>query len=82
MDFILNGVTKVINAMAQVLQGFSFTRNLGEDIAKISPYLQKANAIIPVDAALTVLSLFVAVNLALVAYYWITRAINLIRGAG
>lgn len=82
MDFVLRGVTGVINAMASVLQGFSFTRNLGEDIAKISPYLQKANMLLPIDAALAVLGLWVAVNLALVAYYWITRTINLIRGAG
>lgn len=82
MDFLLGGVTRVIDAMAQILQGFSFTRNLGEDIAKISPYLQKANAIIPIDAALAVLSLFITVQLALVAYYWITRMLNLLRGAG
>lgn len=82
MDFVLNGVTSVINAMSAVLIGFSFTRNLGQDIAKISPYLQKANMIIPVSEGLTVLSLFIAVQLALVAYYWITRAINLLRGAG
>lgn len=82
MDFVLNGVTKTINAMATVLQGFSFTRNLGQDIAKISPYLQKANMILPISEALTVLSLIIAVQLALVAYYWITRAINLLRGAG
>jgi hypothetical protein len=82
MDFLLGGVTKVINAMAAVLQGFSFTRDLGQDIAKISPYLQKANALLPIDAALTVLGLYITVQLALVAYYWITRTINLLRGAG
>lgn len=82
MDFVLNGVTTVINAMAAVLQGFSFTRNLGQDVAKIGPYLQKANMILPISEGLTVLSLIVAVQLALIAYYWITRAINLLRGAG
>lgn len=82
MDFVLNGVTKVIDAMASVLQGFSFTRDLGQDIAKIGPYLQKANMILPVSEALTVLSLWITVSLALIAYYWITRALNLLRGAG
>lgn len=82
MDFILGGVIKVIDAMAAVLSGFSFTRDLGQDVAKISPYLQKANMILPISEALLVLSLIIAVQLALVAYYWITRAINLLRGAG
>lgn len=82
MDFVLNGVTTVINAMAAVLQGFSWTRDLGADIAKISPYLQKANMLLPVDAVLTVLGLYVAVQLASIAYYWISRTINLLRGAG
>lgn len=82
MDFILNGVTKTINAMSAVLGGFSFTRNLAADIAKVGPYLQKANSIIPVSEALTVLSLYIAVQIALIAYYWITRALNLLRGAG
>lgn len=36
----------------------------------------------PMDDGLAVLGLFISVNLALAAYYWITRAINLIRGAG
>lgn len=82
MDFVLGGVTKIINMMAAVLGGFSFTRNLAADIAKIGPYLQTANAILPVSEALTVLSLYITVTLALAAYYWITRTINLIRGAG
>lgn len=82
MDFILNGVTTVMNAMSAVLVGFSFTRNLGQDMAKISPYLQKANMILPISEALTVLGLIIAVQLCLIAYYWITRALNLLRGAG
>lgn len=82
MDFVLGGVTKVINAMSVVLQGFSFTRNLGADVAKVSPYLQKANMILPISEGLAVLGLYIAVQLALIAYYWVTRAINLLRGAG
>lgn len=82
MDFILNGVTGLINTMSKVLGSFSFTRDLGADIGKITPYIQKANVLIPVDAALSVLALFITVNLLLMAYYWVTRAINLLRGAG
>lgn len=79
---MLGGVIKVINMMAAVLGGFSFTRNLGADLAKVGPYLQKANMILPVDAVLAVLGLYVSVNIALAAYYWINRTINLLRGAG
>lgn len=82
MDFILNAITGTLNAMSAVLRGWSWTRNLADDIAEIAPWIQKANMLIPVDAALTVLSLYLAINLALMAYYWVTRTINLIRGAG
>lgn len=82
MDFLLGAVTKTLNAMAAVLPGFSFARNLAADIAKISPYIQKANYILPASEAMNVLSLFVALQIALILYYWITRAINLLRGAG
>lgn len=82
MDFVLNGVTRTLNGMGRILGGFSFTRNLGADVARISTYIQKANAFIPVSEAMTVLALFISVQLALIAYYWITRAINLLRGAG
>lgn len=68
--------------MSMLLQGWSFTRNLGQDLAKISPYLDKANTIIPIGEALTLLALWLGLQLVLIAYYWITRAINLIRGAG
>jgi len=82
MDFVLGAVTKTIKAMAKVLSGFSFTRNLADDLNAISSYLQKANYFLPVSETLTVLGLFLTVNLCLIAYYWITRAINLLRGAG
>lgn len=82
MDFILNALTGAINGMATILQGWSFTRNLGNDLAEVTPYLQKANMILPIDAALNVLALYLGVQLALIAYYWITRTINLLRGAG
>jgi hypothetical protein len=44
--------------------------------------LQKANMILPMDETLTCLGLYIGLMLVLMAYYWITRAINLIRGAG
>lgn len=82
MDFMLNAVSGVINKAADILGGWSFTRNLGADIRLIMPWLQRANWLLPVSEYLSVLSLWVTVNVALAAYYWITRAINLLRGAG
>lgn len=82
MDFILNAVSGMINTMSAVLGGWSFTRNLAQDMQQIMPYLQKANMILPVSEFLAVLALWVGLQLVLAAYYWITRAINLLRGAG
>jgi hypothetical protein len=82
VDFILGGVSKMIRAMSAVLDGFSFTRDLSADIRVLSEYYQKANVLVPVNEALKVGALFITVQLCLIAYYWITRAINLLRGAG
>lgn len=82
MDFMLGAVSKMLRAMSAVLNGFSFTRNLAADIAVLSEYYQKANVLVPVNEALKVGALFITVQLCLIAYYWITRAINLLRGAG
>lgn len=82
MDFILGGVTSLIDGMSAVLGGWSWTHDLGADLAKINPWFKKANMLLPVSAFLTVMALYVTVQLALMAYYWITRAINLLRGAG
>jgi hypothetical protein len=82
MDFLLNAVSKMINAMAAVLGSWEFGHDLSADINKISPYLQLANWMLPVKTALIIAALWVALQLVLIAYYWITRAINLLRGAG
>lgn len=82
MDFVINGVAGFLRVMSVVLGGWSFPRNLANDVAQLKPYLQKANMILPMDETLTVLGLYVALMLVLMAYYWITRTINLIRGAG
>lgn len=82
MDFLLGGVSKMIGAMSKVLSGFSFTRNLADDIRTVSEWYQKANVLVPVNEAVKIGALFITVQLCLIAYYWITRAINLLRGAG
>lgn len=82
MDFLLGALSGAIRKMSAVLGGWSFTRDLSQDMNLIMPYLQKANMLLPVSDFLTVLSLYIGLQLVLIAYYWITRAINLIRGAG
>ncbi len=82
MDFLIGSVSRVLNGMSSLLGGFSFTHSLSSDVGLIMPYIQKGNAFLPVDTALTILSLFMTVNLLLMAFYWITRVINLLRGAG
>ena len=82
MDFILGALASALRGMSAVLGGWSFARDLAQDIERIRPYLEKANMIIPIDTALTILSIYLALQLVLIAYYWITRAINLLRGAG
>lgn len=82
MDFILNALSGMISTMSKILGGWSFTRDLAADMNMIMPYLQKANMILPVSEFLTCLSIWIGLQLVLAAYYWITRAINLLRGAG
>lgn len=82
MDFILDALSGMINTMSVVLGGWSFTRNIAADLQLIMPYLQKANMLLPVSEFLACLSLWIALQIVLAAYYWITRAINLLRGAG
>lgn len=82
MDFLINTIAGALNTMSAVLGGWSFPRNLATDVLAITPYLEKANMILPVDELLIVLGLFLGLQLILMAYYWITRMLNLIRGAG
>lgn len=82
LDFILQAVADVIRQMSAILGNWTWTRNLADDLVTIAEYLQKANALLPVSAALTLLGLFVTLELLMIAYYWISRAINLLRGAG
>lgn len=82
MDFLINAVTSMINKMSAVLGSWSWVRDMRDDLNVIQPYLEKANILMPIDTVLTIMSLYVGLQLVLVAYYWITRTINLIRGAG
>lgn len=82
MDLLLHGVSTLLHTMATALGGWSFGHSLATDIEGIMPYLHKANYLLPVDDVLTLCGLYVTIQLVLAAFYWITRTINLIRGAG
>lgn len=82
MDFILGAVSDLLRTMAVVLGGWSFPADLADSIDKFTPYLQKANMLIPISAAMTVFALWIALQAVLMAYYWVTRTLNLVRGAG
>lgn len=82
MDWLLNGVSTLLGAMSRVLGGWSFGHDIAVDVAGIMPYINKANYLLPVDTVLTVCGLYITIQLVLAAYYWITRVINLLRGAG
>lgn len=82
MDFLINGTASMLRVMGAVLGGWSFPGSVADHIQKITPYLQKANMIVPISAAMTVFGLWIALQLILMAYYFLTRTINLIRGAG
>lgn len=82
MDWLIGGVANALRAMSAVLGGWSFPSDLADKVEIIIPYIQKANAFLPVDVVFTVMALWVGLELVLIAYYWITRMINLLRGAG
>jgi hypothetical protein len=82
MDFLLGGVAKFLRAMGKVLGGWSFPGDLANAMSQITPLLKKANMFIPISDAMLVFAAWITLQLVLMAYYWITRTINLIRGAG
>ncbi|HEY0827110.1 MAG TPA: hypothetical protein VGE40_03370 [Bacilli bacterium] len=82
MDFLLNATSGLLNTMSAALGGWSFAHNIADDIQALKPFFKKANMILPVDGFLFVFGLYISLQLVLMAYYWITRILNLIRGAG
>jgi hypothetical protein len=82
MDFMVNAVANFLAAATKLLPNWTFTHNIANDVNTITPYLQKANTLLPIGTALTLAGLYISIQLALMALYWIDRIINLIRGAG
>jgi hypothetical protein len=82
VDFLISGLATFINGVASLLPHWSFTHDISADVTLLTPYLQKANVIVPIDVALIIFGLVIGLELLLIALYWIDRIINLIRGAG
>lgn len=82
MDFLIQGLADLINALAKILPHWSFVHDIAQDIAVLAPYFQKANTLLPIDTVMQILALIVGCELMLISYYWISRVINLVRGAG
>ena len=82
MDFLLNGLASFIDKVSTVVPRFEFIEDVGSHIAVLVPYFQKANMFFPIDTLFRVMSLFITLQLILISFYFITRAINLLRGSG
>lgn len=78
----MSGVASFIQTVAGFLPQWHFLHNIADDVNTLSQYIQKANTILPIETAVTLLSLAIGLELLLIAFYWISRTINLIRGAG
>lgn len=80
---ILTTIATFINKMSALIPGFnSDTGKLSSSIAFMNTLLSKVDVIFPVSEVGKVLSLVISIYLALSAFYFITRAINLLRGSG
>lgn len=78
----MSGLADFINQLAKILPQWSFTHDVASDVSLLTPYFQKAGVLFPIDTVLTVLGIWLGLQLLLIALYWIDRLINLVRGAG
>lgn len=80
----LTKIAEFINSLASKIPSFnSDTGNLVSSIQTMNSVLDQANKVFPaISHAGVVLGLMVGIYIALTAFYFIQRAINLLRGAG
>lgn len=80
---IMTAVANVINTFMSKLPGFKFdTSQLGQSVTTINKCITVANVIFPMDTVGQVLSILCAFAVAMLAFYFVQRIINLLRGAG
>lgn len=82
-DFI-NLVSKFITVLANLVPGINPDAGgkLSESVNMINKFLAKANTIFPIDTLSKILSLMLGIYIGLLTFYFVTRAINLLRGSG
>ena len=82
-DFI-NLVSKFINVLGNLVPGINPDAGgkLSESVNMINKFLAKANTIFPIDTLSKILSLMLGIYIGLLTFYFVTRAINLLRGSG
>lgn len=79
----LSAVAGFIDSLSNMIPSFkSDTGSLSSSVSTVNSLLVEANKIFPLDTVSIVLGLMIAIFIALSAFYWIQRAINLIRGSG
>lgn len=79
----LSAVASFIDGVANLIPSFkSDTGSLGSSVATMNDLLSKCNKFFPVQDVCIVLGLMIGIYIALNLFYWIQRAINLLRGAG
>lgn len=78
---LINKVADFINNIQ--VPSFNFpTQNWSRWSGAISDCLYTANIIFPIDQILIVFGILVTFAFCMVSFYWIQRAINLLRGSG
>ena len=82
-DFI-NLVSKFITVLGNLVPGINPDAGgkLSESVNMINKFLAKANNIFPIDTLSKILSLMLGIYIGLLTFYFVTRAINLLRGSG
>ena len=59
---------------------WTFSHDISSDVARISPYFNAADVLLPMNTLFTIFSLVVSLNIVLIAFYWLNRLITLLRG--
>lgn len=82
-DFI-NLVSNFITVLGNLVPGINPDAGgkLSESVNMINKFLAKANTIFPIDTLSKILSLMLGIYIGLLTFYFVTRAINLLRGSG
>lgn len=81
---IINLVANFINVLGNLVPGINPDSGgkLSESVALLNKFLAKANTIFPLDTVSKILSLMIGIYIGLLTFYFVTRAINLLRGSG